>query len=373
MADFEPFKNRINSTSIHQLAQVFSQADASFPQKKFVQAACKDLEKKELKARVIHIAEQLADVLPQKYPEAAQKIHAVIPYLQKSQKLGDFDFWPLLTYIEKFGLAYPKVSLALLKKLTAFFSAEFALRPYLDQDPKTSLREVLTWTQNQDVHVRRLASEGSRPRLPWGLQLKKFVKDPKQTLPILEKLKYDKDLYVRKSVANHLNDITKDHPDFALEVASSWLKKAPASEQVKILWIVRHGLRGLIKKGNPKALKLLGFSHSAKIQVKNMQIAKAKVSFPGKLVFQMELISASSKTEKIVVDYIIHHQKANGTMSPKVFKLTQKTLRPKEKIKIQSSHSFKTITTRKYYAGPHLLEILVNGKILAKQKWTLVL
>ena len=222
------------------------------------------------------------------------------------------------------------------------------------------------WAQDKNADVRRLASEGSRPRLPWSFKLDHVIKNPQSTQSILDALKADEELYVRKSVANHLNDHSKDNTAFMLQVLKGWDKSNPHTA-----WIVKHASRSLIKKGDANSLAIFNFEKDPKINIQNFKILKPKIKLGQNLEFEFTLISEKTKTQKLVVDYIIHYRKKGKEISAKVFKLKELELKPKEKISISKKQIIKDFTTRKHFAGEHLLEIQVNGKVYGKLKFDL--
>ena len=179
-------------------------------------------------------------------------------------------------------------------------------------------------------------------------------------------------MYVRKSVANHLNDITKDHPDLVVKTLAEWKTKAKKDEDIKNLdWIARHALRTLIKNGNAGALKLLGVDSKAKVKLEKLKLTKKDISMGDSVEFTFDVTSESTKAQSLVIDYIVHFVKSNGKLAPKVFKLKNVNLKPKEKLTITKRHPVKPITTRMYYAGKHMVEIQVNGKVYLKETWSL--
>ena len=314
----------------------------------------------ELKQRVRLIREELAKLLPQDF----QKSCAILLKVSESEKLDGFDLWPIADFIQVHGIKDPHTPLKALYQLTQKFSGEFAVRPFLAQHQKVTLAQFKIWSQDKSVHVRRLVSEGSRPRLPWGEKLSAFIKDPSLTIPLLEKLKYDPELYVRKSVANHLNDISKDHPKLVTALLEKWNKEAlkqSAEKQERIAWITRHALRVLIKNGNKEALALMGVKHGAKVSITDLVLNKNKFVVGDELTFSFKLASMESGAQNLIVDYVVHHLKSNGKTSPKVFKLKSFLLGAKEKTVISKKHSLRAVSTRKYYSGTQFIEIQVNG------------
>lgn len=336
----------------------------------FVDFCLEDIEKRELKQRSNRIVEGLQKFLPSDFLTAAKILMdsldpATDMPLDASGKVIDgkgirgWAIMPMADYVGAFGQQHVEVSLALLRELTSRWSAEFGIRAFLRDHPQQTLAIVGTWLGDKNEHVRRLISEGTRPRLPWGLRLHSFVKDPTPVIKLLEHLKDDKSEYVRRSVANNLNDIAKDHPVLVAGIAERWLKDA--SKERKSL--VRHALRTLIKQGDARALSALGYNR-AKVEVKNFEIITPEVVLGGALEFELQMVSDISSDQPLIIDYVVHHQKANGKISPKVFKWKNLLLKSGQSIRATKRHNIKPITTRKYYRGTHRVEILVNGSIV---------
>jgi 3-methyladenine DNA glycosylase AlkC len=362
----EPLLKRMANSISSSISNADREVRQSFDKKRFLKVATR-LQDLEMKPRVREIREQLKAQLPEDYPTALK----ILLNSATSSGLKSFDLWPYSDFIQTYGLEHPKVSLDALKVLTTLFTSEWAVRPFLAEDSKATLAYLEAAAQDSDVNVRRWASEGSRPRLPWGERLREFIQDPSRTAKILELLKYDEELFVRKSVANHLNDIAKDHPDYVVAVLKRWRDSAPSEHQAKVKWIISRSLRTLIKAGHPKALELIGVSTKLKAEIETVKIETPIVHFGKNLVFGFKLNSRSSRSENAVVDYVIHFVKANGKTAPKVFKLKTFVLGPRESVTVRKSHPVRKITTRKYFPGKHLLEIQVNGKILARKTWHL--
>lgn len=247
--------------------------------------------------------------------------------------------------------------LQLLADLTGRLTGEFALRSFLDANLDRTLRTVATWTTHGDEHVRRLASEGTRPRLPWGRRVSALLERPSATLPILDALHRDESEYVRRSVANHLNDISRIDPGLAVETATRWLQVDDATS----LQLVKRALRTLVKDADPDALALFGFAPPRDIQVDGLRLCPPIVAIGGVLTFEAEITNTGAVPFDLAIDYVVGHRKANGKLSPKVFKLTTKRLDPGQRIELAGNHSFKRITTRRYHPGRHSIELQVNG------------
>jgi 3-methyladenine DNA glycosylase AlkC len=364
----EPFKNVFHRRGIALVAAILARHVENFRESDFVQQASHNLESLELKARSQQIYHALCDHLPQDFLQACAVIkNSLHPCCEGAPVRAETDEqgiqgWMILPFAEYAGLRGSEhllEALKLLRELTMRFSSEFGIRHLFKRAPLEVLAIIVTWTEDPNEHVRRLASEGSRPRLPWGLQLQAFVKDPTLTLPILEKLRDDPSEYVRRSVANHLNDFAKDHPAFVLNIAHEWNAGAN-SERKKLL---RHALRNLLKEGHAEALSLYEMSEPSLGAVR-MELAARSIAFPGDLVFCVSFTSTAQVEQKLRLDLVVHYQKANGSMSPKVFLWKQIHLAAGETHVAEKVIRFRPITTRVYHAGRHRVECKVNGKII---------
>lgn len=351
----EPFKNLINPETIRQVAE-WMEAAGPFETGSFCKAAEKGLDDLELKDRVRHLSTCLRETVGSDYLAALEQILKALPKpLEGTDEVtGGIAIWPLCDFIERYGLSHPKQSVAAMREITKRFSCEFAIRPYLDADPETVLVTLGEWVTDPDPHVRRLISEGTRPLLPWGMRLQAFRENPEPVIELLDRLKDDPEEYVRRSVANNLNDIAKDHPDRVVEIATSWSEEA-STERKKL---VRHAIRTLLKKGHPGALAILGFG-PPKLDLE-LRVHTARVAMGDDLVFSARI--NSRKRQDLMIDYTIHHRKANGSLSPKVFKWSTRTVARDETVEIERRHSFKPVTTRRYYAGSHRVEVTINGQ-----------
>ncbi len=372
----EPFKEYFSVALVEGMARHIKRAWKTFDAESFARAAVKDFKSQELKQRATAIAAALAVYLPKDVPRALKILTASLRPLGKDgERLEDetkgaagWAIWPMGEYIAARGQAHVADSLAALRELTIRSTSEFAVRPFLANHPKQTLATLKTWLKDPNHHVRRLVSEGSRPRLPWGLRLKSFVADPKPILPLLEALKDDPSEYVRRSVANSLNDIAKDHPDLVAEIAARWLKGA-SKERARL---VRHACRTLVKAGHRKTLAALGFESKPKVKLARFVMTTAKVKFGAHAAFAVELRSTGTASQNIVLDYIVHHRKKAGGTAPKVFKWKTVTLNPNEVLVLQRRHALKSITTRVYYPGTHRVEVMVNGQVLKGGDFELV-
>jgi len=354
----EPFKNLINPDVVQRVADLVAPNVPRFKKKDFVAEIVADLDRLELMERVDRIALALHTHLPKDYPGALQGLLASIPPPPKPGEPGSIVFLPIVQFVGTYGVEHPELSLPALERMTCFASAEFAVRPFIVRHQKLTLARMHAWAGHADARVRRLASEGSRPRLPWGIRLAELVRDPSPTLPILERLKDDPDEVVRRSVANHLNDIAKDHPDRVVEIATVWSKAAsPGTRE-----IIKHGLRTLVKKGHAGALALLGFGVDAPFEVSGLTLSPSRVEIGEEVAFSFQLRSRAKKAQSFSVDYAVHHVKKDGRRTPKVFKLAKPMLGPGEETTLEKRHSMQKVTVRDYHPGEHLIEVLVNGQ-----------
>lgn len=249
-------------------------------------------------------------------------------------------------------------ALALMAELTPRLTSEFAVRPLLRHDLDRALAAALDWTSHPDEHVRRLASEGTRPYLPWAVRVPGLVERPGATLPVLNALYRDPSEYVRRSVANHLNDLARHAPGAVVAMAKEWLSAPDGNTG----WVVRHGLRTLVKKGHPEALALLGFT-PAQIVVAGPRLDRTELTLPGEVTFTFEIANTGPQPVRLAVDYLVHYRKANGSQSAKVFKASTLTLAPGESRSLSKRHAFKQMTTRVHHPGVHALELQINGAV----------
>ncbi|MCH0542867.1 DNA alkylation repair protein [Streptomyces sp. MUM 203J] len=306
-------------------------------------------------ARVAAVRDAVLEDLPDRYRETERVLRAA---LEDPEFTGWMTF-PVNEAVAVRGTAAPDAfepALELLAALTPRLTAESAVRPFLRSDLRRALRLMTPWTGHADEHVRRLVSEGTRPRLPWAPRLTELVTDPSPALPLLDALHRDPSDYVRRSVANHLNDISRDHPAVAVATAARWLRQDGTTER-----LVRRGLRTLVKAGDPRALTLLGHSPDAPVDVTGPALHSTEIRIGDQLVFDCAVTNTGDRPTSVVVDYVVHHMKANGTRTPKVFKLTTRALAPGERWTATRRHSFRPITTRRYHEGVHLVRLQVNG------------
>ncbi len=341
------------------LAHIAAQAEAvspGFDVERFTMLATDNLDALGIMQRMRQVANSLGATLPADFAQAADILRALAPRIEHG-----FASIALCEYVALYGQEHVGLSLETLRDLTRFGSAEFAIRHFLARDFDGTLAVMRGWAEDDNEHVRRLASEGSRPRLPWSFNLRNLMADPSPTAPILEALKRDPSIYVRKSVANHLNDITKDNPDLAIGRVSAWDMADPATA-----WIVRHALRTLIKKGEPRALALIGATGKPAVRVDAFVVEPAAIALGDRITLTAALASTADAPQQLVADYAIHYVKKNGAATRKVFKLKQLTLPPAGSVDLAISQTVRDFTTRKHYAGHHRVELIVNGETVAE-------
>lgn len=368
MENENAFKNFINESVVKKISLEIVKVHLGFNQKKF-QKLSSELPPLELKARVLLITKHLKTELPDNYKEAL----SILVKAMEGNKLKGFELWPFSEFISQFGLDHIDESMKAMYVLTSRFTSEFAVRPFLIKNHVRVLKYFSKWVTDKDPHVRRWVSEGSRPLLPWGQRIPIFVLDPTHTLLLLDKLRFDEELYVRKSVANHLNDISKNHPQVVIEILRLWQKDVPAEHIDKIKWITRHALRTLVKKGHEGAMKLMGVEGKASVNIKNFKLNKKRFKLNDLMEFSFDVFSTSKKEQKLIIDYSIDFIKANGKSGKKIFKLKTQDIKPSQKLTINKKHSLKPITTMKFYSGTHHLKLQINGEVLCNISFLLIL
>lgn len=356
----EPLKNFFDTKVIRAIGEQLAVGHPELHVGTFTKRCTKGLDELELIARGWHIAEVMRDLLPADFPRAAAVLTQGLeqPLLAETGNgMAPFRYLPHMFYVAKYGIEHLEESLATLHVLTQRFTAEYSIRAFIERYPEQTHARLQQWAKDPSVHVRRLVSEGTRPRLPWAPRLKEYQRDPAPVVELLELLKDDAERYVQRSVANNLNDITKDHPDVALAVCEQWLVEATPTRR----WIVSHALRGLVKQGHPRALTLLGVGAKPDVKVASKVLPTA-ARVGQKVAFTCELVSTADAPQTLQVDYRVHFVKANGSTQPKVFKLKRVELAARQRLALRSSISFQVHTTRKPYPGKHVLTLLINGQ-----------
>lgn len=365
----EPFKNMINEQVAQQTAKAIVRNYPDFNQKNFMKGMGDALSPLELKDRVIYLANRLREFLPSDVKKSLKILKGAIKQNEKdSVGLSGFSVWPLTEYVARFGLDEFDLSMEVLKEMTKVFTAEWAVRAFFVHDEKRTVKFFESWVNDKNEHVRRLVSEGSRPLLPWGQKLHCFVKDPMVTWDLLDQLKDDESEYVRKSVANHVNDHSKNHPDFVVKKLLEWKKESAGDKNVD--WVIRHASRTLIKKGHQKAFLLHGVE-SGLVEVITQKIVTKKVTLGSVLQVEVEFKNMGKKKLKIILDHEVHLLKSNNSHNIKCFKGKSIELDSMEQKKMSFNIPLKPVTTRTYYSGKHFWNIKVNGKSEEKLAFTL--
>ncbi|WP_096086642.1 DNA alkylation repair protein [Agaribacterium haliotis] len=361
-------KDQLNESSVLALSALLQTSGLNFDADKFKSLLLDDLLQLELKQRVQLICSALEQSLSDDISEQITAFTKLPALVHSTHKLSAFEAWPLIDYIGHVGIEKPELALPCLADLTQLFSAEFAIRPYIERYQDLCFEFFKLWVKSDDEHVRRLVSEGTRSRLPWAAQLPRFRQKPELLEPFLTALSCDDSAYVRKSVANNLNDISKDNAQWMLGLCHSWQQLSlDAALAERRDWVIKHACRTLVKAGNSEALALLGYSGKAKSV--ELKLEHTKIAWQGELNFCC-VVHNSNKSLNAVLDYRLEFQRKNGRSS-KVFKLKNVNLRANETVQLNKCYSFAEISTRRYYPGVHTIEILLNGDVVARQSFEL--
>jgi len=351
-------KNLYSPQFYDRLANVLLKTIPDFNKQVFISRIfTSEFEAKELKERMRHTTIVLHDFFPKDFDKAYDLIEKTITELKKETVGNDslaYIFFP--DYIEIYGINNYETAVKAIEFTTQFITCEYAVRPFLIKYGAQMMRQMKNWSLHENQHVRRLASEGSRSKLPWAMALPDLKKNTEKVLEILENLKTDSSEYVRRSVANNLNDISKDHPEKVLEIAKKWRGISKETDA-----IIKHGARTLLKKGDSEILKFYGLE-SKNIDIENFKIATPKVKIGASLEFSFTLKNKGETVQTTRIEYGIYYKKSKGHLAKKVFKISERNFQPKEELKITRKQSFKIITTRVFYAGIHKLSIIINGE-----------
>ena len=349
MAD--ALKDRLNYESIREFALIIQSAYNSFQVDEFLKSTMDETwDNLELKARGRKICLNLGTYLPADYSTAIRIIDDVVA------KCDGFFCMVFPDFVEVYGQddANWDLSIKALERYTQFSSSEWAVRPFIIEHEKRMMAQMYDWSKHENEHVRRLASEGCRPQLPWAQALPSFKKDPAPILPILEQLKTDSSPYVRNSVANNLNDISKTHPDLVAKLAKDLYGKNEHTD-----WIVKHGCRTLLKQGNSDVLAIFGYHDAASVDVNDFALDSTSI-FIGEDISFSFVISTKDAT-KVRLEYGIDYVKSNGKRNRKIFKISEISLKKNQKKLYSKKHSFADVSTRKHYPGTHTITLIVNG------------
>ncbi|KIF56469.1 DNA alkylation repair protein [Pseudomonas fluorescens] len=347
-------KEIFNAQRLQHIADEMSAVYPAFKAKAFLKHAQEGLAELSVMQRMARVSESLHAVLPLDYEDSLHVLRELAPRLNSG-----FVSMCLPHYVASYGAHAFDTSMDALKYFTTFGSSEFAIRYFLRSDLERSLERMHDWTRDDNHHVRRLASEGSRPRLPWSFRLEAMQANPKLAAGILDRLRADESLYVRKSVANHLNDVTKVHPEWVLDTIEGW-----SLENKHTAWIAKHALRSLIKQGDVRALTVIGAGAKAEVELLDVKVEPAVVRLGEPITLSLTVKSMVAHEQRLVIDYAIEYVKANGGVSKKVFKLKTLGLVGFRTEVVRRNQVIKDFTTRKHFAGRHGVQVMVNGEVL---------
>ena len=365
----EAFKNKYNKKSVEILSNTIADnAGNKFNQKRFLKNINSELLKLEMKDRVRLISNNLYKELPYHYSKNIDVLVNSLADENKENGITGFMTWPLLQYVEDFGLENFDSSFKAMYEMTKRFSAEFAIRPFLIKDDKKVFQILEQWKSDNNKHIRRLCSEGTRPNLPWGMKVPIINNNLSRNIRLISSLKDDTEEYVRRSVANHLNDISRLDQKLMLSTAKDWSMKNPNKDRN---WIIRHATRSLLKQGHQEALKLHGYNPRAKIRLKNFKLDKKKIVEGDNIELDLAISNENKSPQNILIEYVIHFLKKDGTHSKKPFRLKDGKINPNETLNITKDISFRKVTTRKHYKGKHFISIQINGKEYKELSFTL--
>lgn len=352
-------KNMYNDDFFHLLLDQFIQVNSKFDKNTwFKKLYNSEWERMELKQRMRHISTVLHSFLNPNFELGAIELLELFnsfDFNSNESSLG-FKFMFFADYVEVYGLNHLDISILAMETITKHSSCEFAVRPFIIKYPHKMMDQMCLWSKHEHAMVRRLSTEGCRPRLPWAMALPKFKKDPTSILSILERLKNDPSESVRRSVANNVNDISKDNPELVYNLVKSWNGLGK-----DVSWVQKHSCRTLLKQGVPEIMQLFGYSHISTISISDFDVLTKEVEFGNSLHFKFNLQNISNSQSKIRIEYGIYLLKANGSLSKKVFKISEKNLEPGKTIKIERKQVFKKISTRVYYSGQHKVSLIING------------
>ena len=355
-------KNLFDALLVRAVANELHRVCPQFRQRVFATECIEGLSALELTQRAWHIADRLYDHLPRPFSAAAAVlVESLGPELIRSDGFGlaPLRYMPHVFFVQRYGLDDFEVSMRAQYELTKRFSAESSIRAFLVKYPQQTYARLREWAEDENVHVRRLVSEGTRPRLPWAPRLRAFQEDPRPVIALLELLKDDSERYVQRSVANNLNDISKDHPDLVVEVCGRWSRRATPSRA----WVVKHALRSLVKDVHSGALKILGVGNKPQVRISKARLSSPSVRRGGIFRFAFEIASRMNTGQELLVDYAVHFVKANGATRRKVFKLRKLVLAPAGRCELTDTISFRRMTTRRHYPGRHHIDVLINGVV----------
>ncbi len=355
-------KASFGKTTVRRIAEMISAVHAPFPVEAFAADATRGLARLELLARGDHVAQALRRHLPAEVGRALDLLVASLgPELPEEgiegQGMAPFLYLPHVAFVRAFGILDFDASMRAQHALTRRFTAEWSIRPFLEREPDRTLAVLEGWAHDPSPHVRRLVSEGTRPRLPWAPRLRRFVEDPRPALALLELLRDDPSSYVRRSVANHLNDVGKDHPALLLATARRWLADATPDRRR----LVGHALRSLSRHGHLEALALLGHGAPPRVTVREARCLPPRVRIGEAIRFEAWIVSRAREPQSLRVNLAVHFVKAGGATRPKVFRLRTVQLAPHGEARVGRTLSLAQLSTRRHHPGVHAVELVLNG------------
>jgi len=357
-----PLKDNFDRRTVELLAERFARLHDCFDHDAFTDSLLEQFPALELKDRINLVADRLASDLPDDYDAAL-----AIVVEAAEDGVDGWAAWPLCSFVERHGVGSPVASLEAMPALTKRWSCEFAIRPFLDAHLELTRDYLRQWVLDPDEAVRRLPSEGTRPLLPWGPKVEALTNDPAIGLELLSALRHDDSETVRRSVANHLNDVAKAEPDLVVRVLTEWSNETdPIDERM-----VRHALRTLVKQGHPGALALLGFTTDPAVDIIQFACVPDQISLGEDITLKAELTSTSEQDQFLVIDFVIHHVKASGATSTKVFKWKTERLGARETVRLSKRRRIQTASTRRYHAGNHRIDLQVAGDVVASTEFHL--
>ncbi len=363
-------KDQFGSAVPREIAYMVAAVWPAFDGKAFLRDALKGYDALSLTQRARQIAASLRKHLPPDYVQAVDVLMRSVSVPRRHQAqhgMSGFLFMPHTYFVAENGLEHFEASMAAQHLLTQRFTAEFSIRAFLERYPERTLQRLAEWASDPSPHVRRLVSEGTRPRLPWAPRLRDFQRDPSPVLRLLEMLKDDPELYVRRSVANNLNDIGKDHPQLLEATARRWLAGATAERE----WIVRHALRSAVKRAEPGALQALGFGGKPAVRITRATLSPQRPAIGTAVQIECELQGSGAPAVPMMVDLVVHYRKANGGTAPKIFKWQRLQLRKGERVQLKRRLALKQLTTRRHYPGLHRVQLQINGRPFDLGEFTL--
>ena len=363
----EPIKNFYNKNTITQIALAIRRVESQFDSSSFITESLQQIQTKELKDRVIHIAEQLRQHLHYSYDESVSILLNTLAPEQNclpagwNQKIGISGFlvWPYTVFVSRYGLSHISISLQALYEMTKRFTAEFDLRPFIEHYPNDVYKKLTEWKKDSNPHVRRLVSEATRPRLPWAKNIKPIDSNLSRNIRLIYSLRMDDSPYVRKSVANHLNDISRIDPELFIKTIQRM--KNSKKEQ----WVKRHAARTLLKQGHPRILNLLGYTTELALKVQ-FSINQKEITLGSHLELKVDI--TQKEDHLLYMNYIVFYLNKNGDYSRKVYRLRDSN---EKRIKITKSVNFSNKSTRKIYPGKHYVQLQINGKTYQKILFTI--